>query len=70
MRQPQKSDGASLEALPDFLFGQIAADEYDAALALLAVRPRALMIAVEDHVHSLEHEPLLIVLEGENAFAA
>ena len=28
------------------------------------------MIAVEDHVHALEHETIGIVLEGENALAA
>src|SRR6202171_5920139 len=28
------------------------------------------MIAVEDHVHALEHEALIVILEGEDAFAA
>src|SRR6202030_835472 len=41
-----------------------------AAVALLAVFPRPLMIAVEDHMHALEHEARIVVLEGEDAFAA
>ena len=41
-----------------------------AALALLAVVPRALVIAVEDHVHALEHEALGIVLERQDALGA
>src|ERR1700736_3318021 len=61
---------AALEPLADLLLRQIAADEDDAALALLALLPRALMIAVEDHVHALEHEALVVVLEGEDALAA
>jgi hypothetical protein len=28
------------------------------------------MIAIEDHVHALKNEPLRIILERENAFAA
>ena len=37
---------------------------------VLAVLPGALMVAVEDHVHALEHEALGIVLEIEDALAA
>src|SRR3569833_1100463 len=58
------------EAFADFLFRQFAADEDDAAQALLALLPRPLMIAVEDHVHALEDEALGIVLEREDALAA
>ena len=49
---------------------QIAADEDHAAGALLAVLPRALVIAVEDHVHALKHEALGVVLERQNALGA
>ena len=28
------------------------------------------MVAVEDHVHALEHEPVRVVLEGEDSLAA
>src|SRR6185369_14075730 len=75
-REGSRSDGmdtlsdAAFEALPDLLLRQLAADEDDAAFALLAILPRALMIAVEDHVHALEHEALGVVLEGEDALAA
>ncbi len=62
--------GAGLKALADFLLGQVAPDEHDAAVALLAILPRPLVIAVEDHVHTLEHEPVRIVLERQNSFAA
>src|SRR5712692_7935662 len=61
---------AALEALADPLRRQVAADEDDAALALLALLPRALMIAVEDHVHALAHEALVVALEREDALAA
>src|SRR6185312_4464277 len=66
----EKSGYAALETLPDLILRQIAADEDDAAQALLAVLPRALMIAVEDHVHALEDEALGIVLERQDALAA
>ena len=36
----------------------------------LVGRPRPLMVAVQDHVHALEHEALGIVLEREDALAA
>ena len=32
--------------------------------------PRPLVVAVEDHVHALEHEALVVILEGEDALAA
>src|SRR4029079_842032 len=60
----------ALETATDFVLRQIAPDEDDAALALLAVVPRPLMVAVEDHGHALEDEPLVIVLEGKDALAA
>src|SRR6185436_6718947 len=61
---------AGLEPLPDLVFRQLAADEDEAALALLAGLPRPLVIAVENHVHALEHEALVVILEGEDALAA
>src|SRR3954449_900843 len=61
---------AGLEALPDLVLRQLAADEDEAALAPLAGLPRALVIAVENHVHTLEHEALVVILEGEDTLAA
>src|ERR1700731_5050287 len=77
-RPPHKGEGederrlsdATLKPFGDHLARQVAADEDHAAVALLAVFPRPLMIAVEDHVHALEHEARIVVLEGEDAFAA
>src|SRR5579863_4550312 len=70
---PGGADGSSqaaFEAGPDARLGQFPADEHDAAQALFVVLPRALMVAVENHVHPLEHEALGISLEGEDALAA
>src|SRR5215831_14284801 len=61
---------AAHEPFPDLLLRQLAADEDDAAFALLARLPRALMVAVENHVHALEHEALVVVLERQDALAA
>src|SRR5215813_3736042 len=61
---------AAGEAFPDLLLGQLAADEDDAAFALLARLPRALVVAVENHVHALEHEALVVVLERQDPLAA
>src|SRR3569623_1756063 len=61
---------AAGEAFADLLFRQFAADEDDAGEPLLALFPRTLMIAVEDHVHALEDEALWIVLERKDALAA
>src|SRR4029077_17063113 len=44
--------------------------ENDPAVALLARLPWPLMVAVENHVHTLEDEALIVVFERENAFAA
>ena len=64
------SGDAAFKALTDFIFGQIAPDEHDAAVANLVPAPGPLMIAVEDHVDALKHETLGIVLERQDAFAA
>src|SRR6478735_215046 len=61
---------AGLEPLPDLVLRQLAADEDEAALALLAGLPRPLVIAVENHVHALEDEAFVVILEGEDALAA
>ena len=55
---------------PDLLLRQMPSDEDQPALALFVVLPRPLMIAVEDHVHALEHEAIRIVLECENSLGA
>src|SRR6476659_8141120 len=57
------SGDAAFKALTDFIFGQIAPDEHDAAVANLVRAPGPLMIAVEYHVDALKHETLGIVLE-------
>src|ERR1700731_2047400 len=77
-RPPHKGEGedwrrlrdAALESFGDHLARQIAADEDHAAVALLAVFPGPLVMAGEDHVHALEHEALIIVLERKNPLAA
>src|SRR6516225_213103 len=61
---------AAGKAFPDLVHGQLAADEDDAAFAFLARLPRALVVAVENHVHALEHEALVVVLERQDALAA
>src|SRR4051794_2256583 len=61
---------AALETFADAFLRQIAADEDEPAQALLAFLPRALVVAVEDHVYALEHEALVIALEREDTFAA
>src|SRR5262249_31974483 len=61
---------AALEALPDLLLRQIAADEHHAAQALLALAPFALVIPVKDHVHALQHKAFVVVLERQDALAA
>src|SRR5215831_8759191 len=61
---------AAREAFPDLLLRQLAADEDDAALALFIRLPWPLMVAVEDHVHALKREALVVALERQNALAA
>ena len=60
---------AALETFGDLLAGQVAADENDAAFALLILFPWPLMIAIEDHVHALKDKALIVILEGEDALA-
>src|ERR1700730_14029959 len=66
----RRSSRAGGKTLADHLLGQLAADEHDPALALLVGAPRALMVAVENHVHALEHETVGIVLEREDTLGA
>src|SRR5207249_9365409 len=54
------------KAAANHVFLQIATNEHDPALALLVVLPGPLMIAIQDHVHALEHETLRVVLERED----
>src|SRR5215470_16282774 len=61
---------ATGQALPGLGHWAPSADEDDAAFAFLARLPRALVVAVENHVHALEHEALVIVLERKDALAA
>ncbi len=67
---PSASSRTFLETLPDLLFREIAADEHDAALARLVLAPGALMVAVQDHMHALKHEPVRIVLERQDTLGA
>src|SRR5580704_7369223 len=71
---PARGEGelgrAALETFGDLFARQIAADEDDAALPLLVFFPRPLVVAVEDHMHALKDEALLVVLKRENALAA
>src|SRR5262249_33475796 len=61
---------AALETVGDQLARQVAADENDAAVPFLIGLPWPLVVSVENHVHALKDEALLVVLESENAFAA
>ena len=49
---------------------QLTADEDEAAFALFIFLPRALVIALDDHVHALHHVTLGIALEGNDALEA
>src|SRR6478609_317762 len=64
------SGDAAFEAGLDPLLRQVAADEYDPAFPLLPIFPWPLVIAGEDHVHALKHEPLVVALELQDALAA
>src|SRR5690348_6027472 len=65
-----RSGHALGETLADHLLRHVAADEHGTAEAGLAVLPRPLMIAVEDHVHALEDETIGVALERQDALAA
>ena len=61
---------AAFEALPDLVFGQIAANEDDTAVALFVGAPGALVIAIKDHVHTLKHKTLGVILERQYALSS
>src|SRR5690606_3243041 len=61
---------AGEEALLDLFDIEVAADEDEAGFALLAVLPRALVVALDDHVDALHDIALGIALEGDNALQA
>src|ERR1700682_2676556 len=65
-RQPWRT-GASGDAGEKGLLDrggvELATDEYEPTLAFFVRLPVALVIAVEHHVHALQHETLRIVLE-------
>src|SRR5260370_7062590 len=65
-----RSRRALLEALADHALRQFAADEYDAAFALFAGAPVALMITFQHHMDALDAIALGGVLERPDAFAA
>src|ERR1041385_6342540 len=60
---------AAFKALTNSVFRKITPDEDDAAVALFIRTPRPLVVAVENHVHALEHEALGVVLEREDSLA-
>src|SRR6185437_7256554 len=64
------SGDAALKTFGDRLARQVAADEDDAAVALLVLVPGPLVIAVQNHMHALKDETLVVALERENALAA
>src|SRR5579871_339026 len=64
------SGDAALKTFGNGLARQVAADEDDAAFALLVFVPGPLVIAVENHMHALKHEALVIALERQDALAA
>src|SRR5207302_9824666 len=65
-----ESRDAAFKSLPDLLLRQVAADKNDATHTLFALSPGALVVAIQDHVHALKDEALVIILEGEDALAA
>src|SRR4051812_19313807 len=66
----QASSRAAQEGGPDRVLVEVAADEDDARDARLTFLPRALQVAVEDHVHALEDEAFRLVRERDDALAA
>jgi len=49
---------------------KLTADEHQSALVFFAILPSALMVAFDDHVHTLDNIALWIVLKGHNPFEA
>src|SRR3569623_1092431 len=67
--QPSSCDRLG-KTFADPLLRQIAADEDDAAFALLIRLPLPLMVTLKHHVHALEHIPVIITLNSKNALGA
>src|SRR6185312_8072631 len=65
-----RSRDTGFKTLAQALFRQLAADKNEAAFARLAIAPGALMLTVEDHVHALHDEALVVVTERQNALEA
>src|SRR5579872_420351 len=70
VRASLMSGDAALKTFGNGLARQVAADEDDAAFALLVFVPGPLVIAVENHMHALKHEALVVALERQDALAA
>src|SRR2546430_16187877 len=63
-----QSASARLKPLLENVLRKVAADEDELALALLAGFPRALTVAFDQHVDSLDDKALIVILHGNNAF--
>src|SRR5215471_18069036 len=63
-------DDAAFKALANGLLRQFATDKDEAAFARLALPPFPLVIALQHHVHALEHIAVLVAGEGQNALRA
>src|SRR5579864_6649090 len=70
VRASLMSGDAALKTFGNGLARQVATDEDDAAFALLVFVPGPLVIAVENHMHALKHEALVVALERQDALAA
>src|SRR5438552_2367613 len=55
------SRDAAFKARSNQLFGQFAPDKDCTADTVLAVFPLPLVVAIEHHVHALEHKPLGVI---------
>ena len=60
---------AAFKTLTNSVFRKITPDEDGAAVALFIRAPRPLVVAVENHMHALEHEALGVILERKNSLA-
>src|SRR6185312_3674430 len=61
---------AAFKALANSIFRKIASNEDGTAVALFVSTPRPLVVAVENHVHALEHEALGVILERQDSLAS
>ena len=59
-----------LEAGLQHFFIEIATDENEPAVAFLIIPPGALVIALDEHMDTLDDIALVIVLEGKNSLQA